>query len=154
MCGIIDVNVLGEALGGSPTEAGPRFVAWASSGGTKLVVSRASLAEIRSGKFRLWFQQGMAANRVRQVADETVEARTKILREEGKCRSDDEHILALAQASRARLLYTNDPALQRDFGDPALISGPRGKVYSTRRGKAFGRTHRSLLSRNVCEDGC
>ena len=154
MCGIIDVNVLGEALRGRPSEAGPRFVAWASSGGTKLVVSRAMLAEIDSYKFRLWFQQGMAANRVRRVPDESVDPLAEKLREEGGCRSDDEHIIALAQVSGARLLYGNDRALQQDFRDAALISRPRGKVYSTLNGKEFTKTHRSLLSRNVCAGGC
>ncbi len=154
MCGIIDVNVLAEALRGDPSEAGPRFVVWASSGGTKLVVSRELLTEIESPKFRHWFQQGVAANRVRQVADELVDLRTQNLRQEGSCRSDDEHIIALAQVSRARLLYANDLALQQDFGDPELINGPRGKVYSTLRGKQFTRTHRAILSRNVCAGGC
>lgn len=153
MCSIIDVNVVGEALGGSPSEAGPRFIGWIVDGGSKLVVSNALLAEIKSYRARVWFREGIAAERVRQVADGMVDPRADVLRKEALCRSDDEHVIALAQVSRARLLYANDRALQQDFRDPALIDLPRGSVYSTLRGKEFTATHRSLLSRSVCADG-
>ena len=57
-----------------------------------------------------------------------------ILVERGVCQSNDQHVIALAIVSGARLLYSNDRRLQRDFKDRRLIDPP-GKVYSTRRGK-------------------
>ena len=36
------------------------------------------------------------------------------------CRSNDPHVIALAQINGARLLYSNDEALQKDFGDKRL----------------------------------
>ena len=154
MCGIIDVNVLGEALGGTPSEAGPRFVVWASFGGERLVVSRELLAEVGSEEAKIWLAQGVASNRVKQVAEELVVPRTEELRRDRSCRSDDEHIVALGQVSKARLLYTNDGDLQSDFTDAKLINSPRGKVYSTRKGKEFRRTHERLLNRRICAGGC
>lgn len=77
MCGIIDVNVLGEALGGDPSEAGPRFIVWVSIGRERLVVSKALLREIGSYGAKVWLQQGIAANRVKEVADGLVDARRK-----------------------------------------------------------------------------
>ena len=47
-----------------------------------------------------------------------------------KARSDDRHVLALALASGARLLYTGDRKLGRDFRDPAIM-GDVGEVYSS-----------------------
>ena len=44
-------------------------------------------------------------------------------------KNDDRHILALALASGARLLYTNDGPLSQDFTDSAVIMKPKGKVY-------------------------
>lgn len=44
-------------------------------------------------------------------------------------RSNDEHVLALALVSGARLLVAHDRRLRRDFRNPSIISGPRGNVY-------------------------
>lgn len=43
------------------------------------------------------------------------------LREESNYRSNDPHIIALAQASGARLLYSNDKKLQENFKDTKLV---------------------------------
>ena len=84
--------------------------------------------------------------------DREIENRTANLEDDAKCRSDDPHILALAQVSDVRLLYTNDGDLQQDFGNKSLIDNPRGKVYSTRRTRNFTATHKGLLSRtDLCK---
>jgi predicted nucleic acid-binding protein len=44
------------------------------------------------------------------------------------CKSDDPHIIALAQVSGARLLCSYDEDLGTDFTNSALIK-PRGRVY-------------------------
>ena len=69
--------------------------------------------------------------------------------------SDDPHVLGLALVSGARLLYTNDRELQKDFTNPALIR-PRGKVYSTVVHRHFTEAHEGLLKqRNLCSrQGC
>jgi len=60
------------------------------------------------------------------------------------CRSDDIHILALARAGGARLLYTEDKDLKKDFKNKAIIDDPRGKIYS-------GAKNKRLLKRGVCK---
>lgn len=65
----------------------------------------------------------------------------------GMCQSDDTHIIALAQISGARLLFSNDKALHQDFKNKELINNPRGKVYSTLRGSDFRASHKNLLAR-------
>ena len=59
-------------------------------------------------------------------------------------------LLALAQVSGARLLYSNDKDLQQDFKDSRLIH-PEGYVYSTLKGKELTSTHkRHLGRRDLC----
>jgi hypothetical protein len=80
------------------------------------------------------------AGRARSVPDAVVNALAARITQTQACRSDDQHVLALAKVSGARLLVTDDGALQSDFGDPALIRQPRGKVYKNAR-------HNRLLDR-------
>ena len=74
-------------------------------------------------------------------------------------RSNDTHVLALARVSGARLLFTNDDDLKRDFANPDIIPGTPGQIYTTNRGRrvrSYARqeitrvtdTHRNLLRRN------
>ena len=81
------------------------------------------------------------------IDDDIVKSRVEEIEESGSFKSDDPHVIALAQISGARLLYSNDPDLQQDFGDKRLIDSPRGKVYSTRINQEFTRIHRQLLGR-------
>lgn len=67
-----------------------------------------------------------------------------------------EHIIALAKISGARLLYSNDQLLQRDFNEKELIDKPRGKIYSTHKtdeydNSKFDEAKRRLLNRNLCQ---
>jgi predicted nucleic acid-binding protein len=53
--------------------------------------------------------------------------------EEGDlCRSDDEHVIALALVSGARVLFTDDQDLMDDFRDRSIVTPP-GRIY--RRGE-------------------
>ena len=79
------------------------------------------------------------------VEESEVEVRTEELRTAEVCVSNDPHIIALAQVSRSRRLYSNDSDLQADFTDKMLIDKPRGKVYSTMKNRDFSGTHRALL---------
>ena len=85
------------------------------------------------------------------MADEEVEARTDELGQREICRSDDEHVLALALVSGARLLYTNDSALIEDFKNRAIVQNPAGKIYTTARNNTVTTAHRRLLAdRTLC----
>lgn len=61
------------------------------------------------------------ADRLRQEEDR--------LSADGRCRSNDSHVLALAIVSGARTLATFDNALADDFRNPGIISRPRGRIY-------------------------
>ncbi len=153
MCAIIDTNAVSEVFGSNLPPAGERFFDWLNKGSGRLVVGGKLLDELEksSTDFRRWGQEAQLAGKMRIVNKSGVDARTEQLQSEGAITSDDPHVIALAQVSGARLLYTNDRRLQEDFKNKRLIDDPRGRVYSTSGAGNFQRRHDRLLrNRNLC----
>ena len=100
--------------------------------------------------FRLWWREAVLAGLATSVDREAVERETNRLVELDACLSDDEHVVALAMIGGARLVYSNDGRLHRDFKNRDLINNPTGKVYSTLRSQAFTRGKRKLLAGSAC----
>ena len=147
MCAIVDANVAGQVFGGTPTPAGKFFLEWLNSRG-KLAVGGDVRRELFSHhKFRNWLQTALRIGRARSINDDLVEAETAAVQGQRICRSDDPHVLALAQVSGARLLFTNDYDLQEDFGNHHIIEGVRGRVYTTVLYEDVRDSHRDLLRR-------
>ena len=153
MCAILDANVASEVFGDSLAPAGERFLNWVNSGRGRLVGGGRLLRELEraSPGFRAWVKAAINLGKMRVVDEWTVAERTLELAESGELESDDPHVIALAQISGARLLYSNDVALQRDFRNARNLSNPRGRVYSTdterNPNKRFTNAHRDLLNR-------
>ena len=153
MCAIIDANVVSEVFGSNLPPAGEKFFDWLNKGSGQLVVGGKLFEELKqsSAEFRRWGQEAQLAGKMRIVNKGDVDARTEQIQSEGTIRSDDPHVIALAQISDARLLYSNDGNLQQDFKNKKLIDDPRGKVYSTSGGRNFQRSHDRLLKdKNLC----
>ena len=89
---------------------------------------------------------GNQYGKVHTVERENVDPLAAGLRASQSCVSNDEHVIALAQVSGARLLFSNDVPLHRDFKNRDLVDVPRGKVYSTREDTSFTQRHRRLLN--------
>ena len=152
MCAIVDANVAREVFGLDRPAAGAEFFKWINQEGGRLVTGGKLLEELERTPAREWVRQAMLSGFVRNVGDAEVDARAVELRD--SCISNDPHVIALAQVSGARLLYSNDGNLHRDFGNKELIDAPRGKVYSTRDDKSFRDHHRRLLRRrDLCRSG-
>ena len=153
MCAIVDANVAHQVFGQNRPPAGQRFFEWLSSRRGQLVVGGRLLEEL-SGNVGLlqWLRSAGLYGRARSVIDENVNDRAEALRRSNICTSNDEHVIALALVSGARLLYTNDQALIDDFKNRDIIAGPRGKIYTTAaRGGEITDAHRQLLAaRNLC----
>ena len=149
MCAIVDANVMHEVFGSNLPPAGEGFFDWIEKGTKRLVVGGKLREELEqsSEDFRKWARVAIRTGKIRIVNTNEVDAKTREIENEGGYESDDPHVIALAQVSGARLLYSNDGDLQEDFGNKNLIDRPRGKVYSTRRNKDFQPEHRRLLSR-------
>ena len=152
MCAIVDVNVASEVFGNPRPPAGRVFLEWLESPRGQLVVGGRLRAELsRNARLLGWLKSATRFGRVRTVSDDDVDERENRLRREGVCTSNDEHVLALALVSGARLLYTNDNALIADFKNREIVADPRGRVYTTARGTAVTSAHRRLLgARDLC----
>lgn len=152
MCAIVDANVAREVFSHDRPDAGAEFFKWINREGRRLVTGGKLLEELERTSAREWVRQAMIAGRIRTEDDSEVDTRATELRD--FCISDDPHVIALAQVSGARLLYSNDQDLHRDFRNKRLIDGPRGSVYSTRDDKGFRDRHRRLLQRKeLCRSG-
>lgn len=155
MCAIIDANVVHEVFGKNSPEAGKEFLYWVNRGRGTLVAGGKLLNELEnaSGDFKKWALQAKISGKIRFIEKDQVNVQEQGLRHTSVCSSNDSHIIALAQVSGARLLYSNDRKLQQDFKNKGLIDNPRGKVYSTNQGREdFSDGHRRLLARrDLCQ---
>ena len=162
MCAIIDANVIHEVFGSKRTEAGKKFLDWINGGSGRLICGGELLEELKkrknkrgkksssvkedsSERFEEWAKKALYSGRMKNMNEEEVETKMTQIRKKS-IRSNDPHILALAQVSGARLLYSNDKKLHEDFKNKKLLD-PVGSIYSTLKGKNFTRAHRNLLGR-------
>ena len=131
MCAIVDANAAHEVFGSSPSQAGARFFDWITNRTGHVIAGGKLLSELEqsSEDFRLWASIATVSGKLRIVSAREVDARTERILSEDACRSDDHHVIALAQVGGARLLYSNDRALHQDFRDPELVNHPRGRVF-------------------------
>lgn len=163
MCYIIDANILTTEFkkpyygnqNTKPKTAGEAFYEKVEKDKIKLVTGGQLLREPAvkgtTHMHRIWRELNNAGL-VKQINDSKVDNQTQIVKKKGGYKSDDPHIIALAQISGARLLYSNDEKLQEDFKNKSLIDNPRGKVYSTLKGKEYTKAHRDLLARkDLCK---
>lgn len=122
---IIDAN---RASDFSPPHAAhaPEIVRRIAEQRMSVVVGGRLLQELFATKLRGLLLEWIRAGRAKRVRDDSVNteeckmARRNIV-------SDDPHILALAQISGCRLIYTTDKSLIIDFKNTKLLS-PKGKV--------------------------
>ncbi|WP_428115378.1 hypothetical protein [Candidatus Poriferisodalis sp.] len=156
MCAIIDAaNVGNELWDPKGNDAGRGFRKAVDAGRIPLVGGGSKLMGEFTGsgqRMMNWFAELRRSGKLTLYDNDDVDARTGELKArppnvDDGCTSDDHHIVALAQLSGARLLYTNDQRLTRDFGNNQLIDAPRGKIYSTRVTDDFSPARKRLLAR-------
>lgn len=157
MCAIVDANKFGEFKSRNPGATAMKFHEWmrGENGGVLVYPEIESLDKAmekesalkgkaredafkdmsrlideyrRSPNMLFLLGQYFGAGRARRVKLSEVAKRHP---ETAKARSDDRHILALALASGARLLYTGDMKLKKDFENPEIIGDPPGVVYAS-----------------------
>lgn len=152
MCAIVDyANVGNVAVGSSATGAAKEFLRYVSRGGLKIVLGGSKLSnEISScsKEFQQWLFRAIRAGCVSRASDDDIDELTKQLEDAGGCNSDDEHLIALATVTRARLIFTNDRALQRDCKN---LLDPPAHIYTTNDQRtAFSVQKRKLLETATC----
>jgi len=131
---LVDANVSSGVFGEDPDFSPVRDVLflgkpkpWSLAHGGKLTDELRAVDRVRRALVTL-----EQAGRTKQVPGADVEAETQRLLQTGLCQSNDVHVIAVARRSDARLLCSHDQALIEDFGNPALVNNPRGKVYKNK----------------------
>lgn len=129
---------------------------WVEAGHGKLIVGGKLSDELEKNlRIAEWIA---AQDRIGRVVSLTpderhhVRIRTEELKNRGACKSNDEHIIALAQIKRVGLILTADKDLQEDFKNSDLIDHPRGKVYP--HSASIGDKRKFLDRFKGCPSGC
>lgn len=146
---IVDADRIGGLMQNPPADDAKPLQTWLNRGGT-LVYSTGGVFDQQYSKsvqeyFIILSRNAQAIKIDFQKIKEKMEDLPDTLRSDQSDGRNDRHILALALASGAEVLYTGDRALMDDFRDRAVMGGLRGRVYSGKRNKA-------LLRRDLCED--
>ena len=152
MCGVVDNDVAFEVFGDRQTDAGRGFRNWLDKRRGSLAVGGDLLDELTAnGRFREWYARNVQSGLILQISRARIAPIQRRLEREGQCRSNDKHVLALAIASGARLLFTNDNLLMEDFRNRNIVPVQRGRIYITRDRKDVRPAHRKLLGmRDLC----
>ena len=138
MCLIVDANRAHVVFTQRDAEVAAPIWEWLKKGGI-LVYGGRLVEELgrTAGALRLLAELRRSGRAVLE-SDATMALEEERVRATGECSSNDQHVIALARVSGARVLYTEDQALMGDFGNPRLLR-PKGKIY--RRAE-----HRRLLT--------
>ena len=129
---ILDSSARDEVFGDNQTRAGEQFFDWLEAPNARLVLGGRLTDELTtSNAFEKWAETAIKDGRVRTFSRHEVDAEAESLAVDWQGQSNDQHVVALARVSRARVLYTRDIRLSRDFRDRALVPAPRGRVYPT-----------------------
>lgn len=126
MCIIIDANVANEFATGSEN-ATPVLVRL-TKGKLKLVAGGKLKVEWQRTKLGRLYQQLLLSGTLVEYSERQTEEALATIRSED-LRSDDPHVLALARASGARILFSRDERLHDDFKNRRILPGEKGKIY-------------------------
>lgn len=130
---IVDANAVGTMLGADPAPAWAGALRWLLEGSGAIAIGGKLTDELAANDtMRGLLVTLERAGKVVRTPDAACRARAVNIEQAGIAKSDDPHILAVAQLSGARTLASNDKALHQDFKNKALIDAPRGKVCSSR----------------------
>lgn len=130
MCVIIDASVAADAFAVPPTFDAQYVIKWIEKGGTVVYGGKLTQELYQINSARKLLAQYVRAGRAKTIANAAIDAEVAKVVATGPA-SNDTHILGLARASGARLLYSRDELLIQDFKDRRFISSPKGKVYKS-----------------------
>ena len=145
MCAILDANLVGEVFRADPEPAAGQFFNWMYSHQCRLVIGgelRRELEQVES--FVEWADDAALDGRLQVEDDQVVDELARKLSEADDCLSNDEHVIALARVSGARLLFSRDEDLRVDFRNASLLQ-PRGKTLPLGGNDNARKQRRSLL---------
>ena len=147
MCIIVDANLASDVFNNKKADFIP-VLNWLDSDNGKLVINGDLPEELAKVSAALRFIKSLKqAGRVRHISEEDTAREKKQIFSLCKSKSNDQHIIALARASGARLLCSDDGLLGNDFKNTKLINNPQGHIYKEKK-------HQHLLKRYGHTSAC
>lgn len=140
MCIIIDANVASE-LAGPSNDAKPIFDMVLNKK-MSIVCGGELKKEIEKTRLRKLYRQLVLAGSLIEYSNDQLNPLVRDLRSQ-RLASNDSHVIALAMASGARILFSRDVKLHQDFKNRNILNNPRGKIYQSAR-------HSEVLRDGVC----
>jgi hypothetical protein len=138
MCLIIDASVAADAFVSPSDQDSAPVIAWLEKGGMLVIGGKLTRELNKVASAQRMLLQYVRAGIAREVSSSAIDAEIAKIKSIERPKSNDIHIVALARAARARLLYSNDGPLIEDFKNLRFVSEPKGKVYKNA-------THKKLL---------
>ena len=144
MCIIVDANCAHSFFSNPRDSDVDPIHKWINGSGILVYSIECNFANETSWEAKKKLLTYARSGRAKMIPAEEYDSDIEILKNDPNVKSDDYHILALARASGARILYTKDSKLIDDFKNKKLIDKPRGKIYSSSKNS-------NLLKRNACK---
>jgi len=135
MCIIVDEDVAGSFVSDRDHQDNRPIHDWIDKCDGLIVYSQDLINKLQDAKaltrYSSYLAKRVQAGRAKFYGSEKLAPELKKLQALDVRAKDDLHILALARASGARVLYTEDQKLQSDFSeaDRGIITNPKGRVY-------------------------
>jgi hypothetical protein len=130
MCLIVDMNAARDAIGeGLSADYEPIRKALLSGKARLMYGGRLASEYARDHSIARTVVQLDRAGVALRFRDSDIDGQEKKVKAAGLCKSNDTHIIALAQLSGARVLCSGDQNLHTDFTNNKLLSKPGGRVY-------------------------
>lgn len=128
MCLIVDANRAHVLFGQPGSDVAAAVWKWLRKDGI-LIYGGQLAAELgrTAGALRLLAELRRSGRAVKE-SDVDIAREEERIKASGECASNDQHVIALACVSGARVLYTEDKTLMKDFVNTRLLR-PKGKIY-------------------------
>ena len=141
MCLILDTNKYGNFLNQDNPDMEP-VRKWLEKGGKIAYSPTQEMERELEGHegMKDWFKARRRTPRVKYIPKNKVEQAMKKLLQSSNLRSNDHHIIALAQVSGVKLLISSDRKLHADFTNKDIVGG---SIYQNKK-------HQHLLKPDLC----
>ena len=121
MCIVVDANACHKLK--SDHEDGSRVLSWLLKGRGRLVVSNSLLREIPVQSFGSLLVTLEQAGRLFRADDALCDTQAEQLRNSGKLKSNDAHIVSLVLNSPCDVVFTHDQPLHTDLKNREIVPG-------------------------------
>jgi hypothetical protein len=134
MCLIIDADSVAAVFADKTPKNFVPIIEWLTAKNGMLVIGGKLSEEIdKVDKAKRFVRALSQAGHAKLISSALINKDAEEVRTQ--CKSNDNHVIALARISGARLLCSHDKELHKDFRNVSIVPEPRGHIYQTAKHK-------------------